>query len=127
MPQPPPPFPPAKDPPWAGVVGHAINQLEERVEARLALFHEELALLRDGIGSLTPGPMLPPPPDTEPAPASRRDKAMGALRFTGKGSTLLLAAVGALGVAVQLASAFKPGLVGPIQTLLELLKGLVGQ
>lgn len=116
-PPPLPPFPPAADPPppWSGVVGRAINQLEERVEARLALFHEELALMR----GLAPAPQSPQTAPDTLVPASTRAKAGAAKVLPWLGYATLI-----LGAASQIAAALKPGLVGPIQSLLELIKGL---
>lgn len=110
MTQPPPPFPPATDqgPPWAGIVARAINQLEDRVEARLALFHEELALLRQA------GLDAPAPPTTRQRVALGAGKAVQVLGV----ATLLTA------VASQLAAMFKPELAGPIDAFAAFLRGL---
>jgi hypothetical protein len=37
-----------------------------------------------------------------------------------------LIVIGALGVAAQVAAIFKPGIVGPIQTLIQMLQALGG-
>ncbi len=111
----PPPFPPAVDPPppWSGVVGRALKELEERFDARLDLLHQELALLRQA----PPPQATPETADTVP-PASAQTKAKASKVAWLGYATLILAAAG------QIASALKPGLVGPIQSLLELVKGL---
>ncbi len=115
-PVPPPPFPPAADPPppWSGAVGRAINALEERIDARLDLLHQELALLRQTAARQSP----PDVPDTIP-PVSARAKAKAGKALPWLGYAALV-----LGAAAQIAASLKPGLVGPIQALLDLVKGL---
>lgn len=81
----------------------------------------DLVLLREEIGSLTP-PQAPAVPLT-PVPPSKRQAAALAVGNVAKYTTL---AVGVLGLAAQVAAMFKPGLVGPIQTLIELVRGLGG-
>lgn len=90
-------------------MARAINQLEDRVEARLALFHEELALLRQ----LRSGDDAPPPTVRQKV-ASSAGKAVQVLGVV----TLLTAA------ASQLAAVLKPELVGPIDAFAAFLRGL---
>ena len=117
MPDPPrQPYPPANDPPppWSGVVARAISQLEERIDARLDLLHQELALLRQ-----IPEPQSPVAASDTVPPASVRVKAGASKVLPWLGYAALL-----LGAAQQIAAGLKPGLVGPIQALLDLVKGL---
>ena len=112
----PPPLPIVRvgeDPQLPGALQRAIEKLEARLEARLNVFHEELALTRS---SLTP-----PAPDTsQPAPPARS----ALVRVTGKPLQWIGALTILVGAACQLAAQLKPGLVGPLQALLDFLKGL---
>jgi len=60
-----------------------------------------------------------------PAPA-RPSMAVVAAKGTVKFAVALLVAIGALGVAAQVAAIYEPRLVAPIQTLIDLLKLLQG-
>lgn len=144
-PPPLPPYPPAVDLSNArlhkavsdagGKIVNAGVKLEQ-LAARFDTFHQELALLRGQLlGDITPpfslrrppgnpAPITPPTPAndaTEPAPSSVRAAAGTAGKAALRGSKWLLMTIGALGVAVQIASAYRPGLVAPIQTLVDLL------
>jgi hypothetical protein len=74
----------------------------------------ELVLLRDSLPPLAPS-ALP-----TPVPPSRRQAASQVAANAAKYVTLT---VGVLGIAAQVAAVFKPGLVGPLQTLIQLLGG----
>ena len=60
------------------------------------------------------------PVSVAPAPLSRRQQAA---RWTGKVAQWVALAVGVLGIAAQVAAIFRPDLVGPIQTVIQLLGG----
>lgn len=95
----------------------ARNDIDGLTE-RLKLVHEGLAQLGN-----------PSPPATGsslPAVAPRPSMAAQAAKGTVKAGQYVLIALGALGVAAQVAALYKPGLVGPIQTLIDLLKLLQG-
>jgi hypothetical protein len=77
----------------------------EKLRAMLAVVQREVALLRAQL------------PQPEAASKTAMQHAGGAVKWV----TL---AVGVLGIAAQVAAELKPGLVGPIQTLLQLLGGL---
>lgn len=53
----------------------------------------------------------------------RQDRRQAATRAVSDVAKYTTLAVGVLGIAAQVASQFKPGLVGPIQTLIQLLGG----
>lgn len=89
----------------------------EEVGALIGEVRQLLVLLRPQLP--TPQPELPSPPLT-PVPPSRRQAAALVVTNAAKWTTI---AVGVLGLAAQVAAAFKPGLVGPIQTLIQLLGG----
>lgn len=59
--------------------------------------------------------------------ASTPTKAQAVAKVAGGSSKWMLIALGALGVAAQVAAQFKPGLVSPLQTLIQLLQTLAGQ
>lgn len=60
------------------------------------------------------------PVSSVPPPLSRRQVAA---RWTGKAAQWVTLAVGVLGIAAQVAAIFRPDLVGPIQTVIQLLGG----
>jgi hypothetical protein len=74
---------------------------------------------------------LPPPPAAPDVGASLtpRPRPSLAVQAAVKGGSVgkyLLIVIGALGVAAQVAALFKPNIVGPIQTLIQLLQALAG-
>lgn len=76
----------------------------------------EMALLNERLRNL-PAPSSSQPP---PLPQTKRQAAAQVVGNAAKWTTI---AVGVLGIAAQIASQFKPGLVGPLQTLIQLLGG----
>lgn len=89
---------------------------------------QDLVLLRDTLpqqlaavvqGAVQSGGGAPSVPVT-PVPPSRKQAATQVVTNAAKWTTI---AVGVLGIAAQIASQFKPGLVGPIQTVIQLLGG----
>ncbi len=129
------PFPPASDLAQARLhkavqdAGRKVVDAGAKVEKladRFDVFHQELALLRAQLlGDVTPpfalqrpvtiiaNPDLPPD-DADPLRPVRFASSKTAARW-------VLMAVGVLGIAVQIASTFRPGLVAPLQTLLDLI------
>ncbi|HEU4580912.1 MAG TPA: hypothetical protein VFS67_21785 [Polyangiaceae bacterium] len=80
----------------------------------IAALRQDVVLLRE---SLPPhGPSFVP---TDPPPS----KGQVAARAVGKGSQWLMIAIGALGVAAQIAHIYRPDLEGPIQVAIKLLGG----
>jgi hypothetical protein len=87
-----------------------------RLTRDIAVLRQELVLTRDRL----PGP---PPEGQDAAPT----KTQAVARVAGGSSKWVLIALGVLGVAAQVAAQFKPGLVSPLQTLIQLLQALGGQ
>jgi len=80
----------------------------------IGALRQDIVLLRE---SLPPhGPSLVP---TDPPPS----KGKVAVRAVGKGGQWLMIAIGALGVAAQVAHIYRPDLEGPIQVAIKLLGG----
>ncbi len=90
-----------------------LRKLNEHGD-RLDVFHQELALLRQQPAPNDTSDTMPSPPSPSLPGAVAQHAVTGA--------KWLLVAIGALGVAVQAASYFKPGLVGPLETVLRLLQ-----
>lgn len=81
---------------------------------------ERLKLVQQGLVSIqsVPPPSAPAPSAAPPRPSM----AVQAAKTSVKAGQYVLIALGALGVAAQVAAIFQPGLVAPIQTLIDLLK-----
>lgn len=104
----------------AGQLHGARNDIDSCLE-RLALLQQDSADLRrrlDVPPSSAGGASL--------TPAPRRSIAVQAAVKTGSLGKYTLIVLGALGVAAQVAAVFKPNIVGPIQTLIQLLQALGG-
>ncbi len=100
------------------------------VSKQIALLRNDLdtisakqTAVRDDVGSaLRSLSVAPLPAASVPTPslaAKAAQKTVGVTRYG-------LIALGALGVAAQIAAQFKPGMVGPIQTLIQLLQMITG-
>lgn len=102
----------------AGQLHGARNDLDTVLERQKAM-GEDVARLRQ---RLLDGPVLAAAGvalATDARPSMAVQAAQKAAGF-GKYSLII---IGALGVAAQIAAQFRPGLVGPIQVLIELLGG----
>lgn len=105
----------------AGQLHGARNDLDALTE-RVRLLQQDSVDIRS---------RFPDPPALPPAaggssltPAPRPSLAVQAVQKAGSLGKYGLIALGALGLAAQVAAVFKPGLVGPIQTLTDLIKSL---
>lgn len=96
-----------------------LNDLQSNVERRFDNFHEELALLRHttlGEGGI----------QERVTSVEQRTLRSKALSVTGAGAKWLTMAVGAAGIALQVATSFYPRAVGPLHTLVDFLKQVAG-
>jgi hypothetical protein len=109
-----PPFAPTDTPPQGTQRPPTMAEVT-RLARDISVLRQELALTRDRL----PGPA----PEGQPAPT----RAKVAAQVAGGSSKWVLIALGALGVAAQVAAQFKPGLVSPLQTLIQMLQALGGQ
>lgn len=90
--------------------------LDALTESTAQLLRRELALVRETLPTLPSGALLPV---TSPPP-SRARQATSAVLTLGKYTAV---AAGLLGFAVQVATIWRPDLVGPLQMLQRLLGG----
>lgn len=102
---------------------HGARNDLDGVAERLRLVQQDVAALKKS--APVPAPLLTG--TTPPGDAARPSLAAQAMLKTVGWGKYGLIALGALGVASQVAAQFKPGLVGPIQTLIQLLQALGGQ
>ena len=102
----------------------ARNDIDKIIE-RQKTIAEDVAALRKRLVDepvLAALPLAPKPAEEAPRPSL----AAQAARKTAGVSRHILMALGVLGVASQIAAQFRPGMVGPIQTLIELLQAIGG-
>ncbi len=116
-----PPTQPASQQPFAPVPSVATReQVSELAKLVLRKFDEHGQLLRQAVTSTA---------DTQPsvAPAAPAPRSLpGAVaQHAVTGTQVVLIAVGALGVAMQIAAVFKPSLVSPLQHAQEFLRALL--
>ncbi len=115
-----PPTQPASQQPFAPVPSVATReQVSELAKLVLRKFDEHGQLLRQAVTS-----NADTQPSVAPAPAPR--SLPGAVaQHAVTGTQVVLIAVGALGVAMQIAAIFKPSLVSPLQHAQEFLRALL--
>jgi len=107
----------------AGQLHGARNDLDALTE-RVRLVQQDSAELRK---LLKDPPALPSAAGgSSLSPAPTPSMAVQAAQKAGSLGKYTLIVIGALGVASQVAALFKPGLVGPIQVLIDLLQQLGG-
>lgn len=115
----------------AGQLHGARNDLDGLTE-RVRLLQQDATESAAVAAELRKRLLEMPPPSAggvslTPQPQPRPSLAVQAAVKTGSFGKYTLIALGALGVAAQIAAQFKPGLVSPIQTLIQLLQALGGQ
>lgn len=98
----------------AKLINRKLDNHADDVSGQLGAFHKELALLR-----VQNADTLPPPPPDKGALAV-------AATHTWTVAKVVFIATGALGFAMQVAAAFKPSLVGPLQHAIQFLNALGG-
>lgn len=120
----PPPGPPAPLP-TVSTVSRQLQGVASQIHgARNDIdgLHEKLQLVTEGLGKLS----LPATGSSQDPDPPRPSLPVQAAKTTFKAGQYLLIGIGALGVVAQVAALYKPGLVAPIQTLIDLLKLLQG-
>lgn len=114
------PFAPAPSVATSAQVSELAKLVNRKLDGhgdRLDVFHQELSLLRQAVTSNAD--TLPPPPPDKGALAV-------AATHTWTVAKVVFIATGALGFAMQVAAAFKPSLVGPLQHAIQFLNALGG-
>lgn len=82
---------------------------------------QELIILRESLPPTAPTVLVTP--STPPPPSKGKVAAQVAGKVVGRGSQWLAIAIGALGIAGQIAHIYRPDIEGPIQMAIKLLGG----
>lgn len=108
-------------PPLPSALGADSDLPGPREMARLIRgLRQDLVVFRDALPQLLQSVQASPPVPLTPVPPSRKKAATQVVTNAAKWTTIV---VGVLGIAAQIAAQFKPGLVGPIQTVIQMLGG----
>ncbi len=94
------------------------NDLDE-ISAKQSAVRQDVGVVLRSVSAAPPAGDISPATPTPSLAVKAAQKTVGVTRYG-------LIALGALGVAAQVAALFKPGMVGPIQTLIQLLQLVTG-
>jgi hypothetical protein len=100
-----------------------IDGLQERVRLLQQDSLENVRVAAELKKRMVELPLPPSAGGSSLTPEPRKSMAVQAAQKAGSFGKYSLIVIGALGVAAQVAAVFKPGLVGPIQMLIQLLGG----